>query len=400
MSTLNTHWATMTAPAPITDPYLRSTPLEVATGWIYGLLPESGLPQVTQTPREALDDAIRPALRHGPCYITFSGGRDSSAVLAAATALARREGHPLPIPVTRVYPHLADTDESQWQRLVIDHLGLTEWLRLELVSGETDLLGPAARAAVRARGPVWPAALHTHGAMFQHLGQGSLLTGEGGDAVLGLRRGTALTVLRRGRRPTPELMKLAATAVLPAAARKRIIGRKAHSAMQSRWLRPDALVEHIQLTTSDEVREPLRYAPATWHLTRRRFFAAAVRNQEAAAAEFGLRHSDPLLNHTFIAALAHSGGRWGYNGRTATMRALFSDVLPLPLITRSTKAKFNHAHSGTFSRKFARSWDGTGVNPDLVDVDKLRQVWLSEEPTMATGMLLHTAWLASGAPEL
>ena len=69
-----------------------------------------------RTPREALDDAIRPALVDGPCYVTFSGGRDSSAVLAAATALARREGHALPVPVTRVYPDLPDTDESDWQR--------------------------------------------------------------------------------------------------------------------------------------------------------------------------------------------------------------------------------------------------------------------------------------------
>ena len=100
------------------------------------------------TPREALDDAIRSALVHGPCYVTFSGGRDSSAVLAAATALARREGHALPVPVTRIYPDLPDTDESDWQRAVIDHLGLTEWVRLELRDGESELLGPAARDAL------------------------------------------------------------------------------------------------------------------------------------------------------------------------------------------------------------------------------------------------------------
>ena len=81
-------------------------------------------------------------------------------MLAAATALARREGHALPVPVTRVYPDLPDTDESDWQRAVIDHLGLTEWVRLELRNGESDLLGPAARdalaqprSAVAARAP-------------------------------------------------------------------------------------------------------------------------------------------------------------------------------------------------------------------------------------------------------
>ena len=63
-------------------------------------------------------------------------------MLAAATALARREGHELPVPVTRIYPDLPDTDESDWQRAVIDHLGLTEWVRLELRNGESELLGP------------------------------------------------------------------------------------------------------------------------------------------------------------------------------------------------------------------------------------------------------------------
>jgi asparagine synthase (glutamine-hydrolysing) len=383
-----------------TDAFVRSSPLEVATGWIYGLLPATKLPDTALSPRQALDDAIRPALVNGPCYVTFSGGRDSSAVLAAATALARREGHALPIPVTRVYPDLPDTDESEWQRLVIGHLGLTDWLRLELTAGETDLLGPAARAAVRDRGAAWPPALHTHGAMFKHLSPGSLMTGEGGDAVLGLRRGTALTVLRRRRRPTRELLTMAATAVLPAPLRKAAIIRGTRSGLQNRWLQPAAFAEHTQRTASEEVAEPLRYDAGTWHLTRRRFFATAAHNQKVAAAEFGLRHSDPLLDHGFIAALARSGKGWGYNGRTATMRALFADALPLPLIARSTKARFNHAHSGSASRDFARDWDGTGVDPELVDIDRLRQVWLSDEPTMATGMLLHTAWLAAGAPEL
>jgi asparagine synthase (glutamine-hydrolysing) len=31
----------------------------------------------------------------------------------------------------------------------------------------------------------------------------------------------------------------------------------------------------------------------------------------------------------------------------------------------------------------------------MVDVERLRTVWLSDEPTMATGVLLHSAWLAT-----
>ena len=77
------------------------------------------------------------------------------------------------------------------------------------------------------------------------------------------------------------------------------------------------------------------------------------------------------------------------------MQALFSDVLPQAVLRRATKASFNHAHSGAATREFARTWDGCGVDEELVDVERLRSVWLSDEPTMGTGVLLHSAWLAS-----
>lgn len=378
-----------------TGGFVRSSPLEVATGFVYGLLPRTPLPRTGATPREALDDAIRPALVGGPCFVTFSGGRDSSAVLAAATSLARREGHDLPIPVTRRYPDLPDTDESEWQRLVIDHLGLQEWVRFEFTAGETDLLGETARSAVLRRGVVWPAAVHTQGTMYSQLGSGSLMTGEGGDAVLGLRRVTPLTVLRRGRRPSPNLVRRAVDSLLPRPLRRRRAASAGRRSTHARWLRPAALDEHVATLSAEEAQEPLRYDEATWFLSRRRFLDVLAHNQAAEAATYGIRTLDPLIDHGFLAALARSGAGWGYNGRTATMRALFSDVLPEAVISRSTKARFNHAYSGESTREFARGWDGSGVDPELVDVEALREVWLSEEPTMATGLLLHSAWLAA-----
>lgn len=381
--------------AAITDRYVRSTPFEVATGWIHGLLPATPLPLTAQSPREALDDAIRPALINAPCHVTFSGGRDSSAVLAAATALARREGHLLPIPVTRVYPGIPDTDESKWQRMVMEHLDLREWIRFEFTRDDTDLLGEAAQKALHRRGVVWPPAIQTHGAMFHHLSGGSVMTGEGGDAVLGMRRGTALTLLRRGRSPSRPLLQSAATALMPRRVRQPIHDHSMRRVVDNRWLQPSIFARHLRLTAADESHEPLRYDEGTWFITRRRFFAAATHNYSVAASDFGLQASDPLLDPGFLAALAHSGGGWGYNGRTATMRALFGDVLPEPVLSRSTKARFNSALTGGATMDFAASWDGSGVDPALVDVDKLRAMWLSDEPTMGAGLLLHSAWLAT-----
>lgn len=376
----------------VVERFLHCDPLEVAVGWVYGSRPVAR-PNPSRSARVALDDAIRPALQHGPCYVTFSGGRDSSAVLAAATDLARREGHDLPVPITRVYPDLQDTDETSWQRAVVDHLALSEWLRLELRQGESDLLGPAARAGLQARGSIWPPALQTHGVMFEHARGGSLLTGEGGDAVLGSHRGTPLARLRHGRPPSRALLKLTAGAVLPRPVRRQRIAALAVQSVQSRWLQPDALREHVRRIADDESDESLRSDSATWAVATKRSFATISHNHAVVAAEYGIRASDPLLDHRFVSTLARDGGRLGFTSRTATMRFLFADILPAAVLSRATKARFNLAHAAEATRRFACDWDGTGVDRDLVDVDRLRDVWLSDQPTMATGMLLHAAWL-------
>ena len=376
------------------DPFIRCEPLEIAAGWPYGLLPATPRPHDSRSPREALADAIRPALLRPPCYVTFSGGRDSSAVLAVATELARREGHELPIPVTRVYPNLPATEEGDWQRLVIDHLGLDEWLRLEF-SGETELLGESATRSVRAHGVFFPAPLHAHTAVFERLDSGSLLTGEGGDAVLGTRRGTALARLRRGRFD-PRTLWSVADATLPNPLQRAITRRgMRRRSLQTRWLRPDALRRHARLAAQDVVAEPLFHAAATWHISRLRSFALIRHNHTAMAAEYGLRASDPLLDAGFLAALAGAGPRLGFTSRTSAMGELFSDVLPTPVLTRTSKAAFNQANSGSSTREFAATWDGSGVDPELVDVDRLRELWLNDDQTMITGLLLHSAWLAT-----
>ena len=93
--------------------------------------------------------------------VSFSGGRDSSAVLAGAVNLARREGLPPPIPVTNVFPDVREADEHQWQQHVVRHLGLTEWVRLEHTD-EAHLLGPYAQRVMLRHGLAWPFNVHFH----------------------------------------------------------------------------------------------------------------------------------------------------------------------------------------------------------------------------------------------
>ncbi len=76
------------------------TQLEIASGLVLGTTPPTPLPSAAVGARQALELAVRPALERAPCLVSFSGGRDSSAVLAVATRVARRHGLPPPVPAT------------------------------------------------------------------------------------------------------------------------------------------------------------------------------------------------------------------------------------------------------------------------------------------------------------
>jgi hypothetical protein len=124
--------------------YLMS-PEEITWGYLVGN--DGTLPAPTEpppTPRAALEEALLPLVTRPPCGVAFSGGRDSSLVLAIATRLARMHGVPDPVPITRRFPTVAAADETDWQELVVRHLGLREWERIEF-HDELDIVGPLAQ---------------------------------------------------------------------------------------------------------------------------------------------------------------------------------------------------------------------------------------------------------------
>lgn len=373
--------------------YIRPTELEIATAIVLGGVGSGPPPPPSCSPLQALEAVIRPALRTPPCRVAFSGGRDSSAVLAVATRLAARDGLEPPVPVTRVYPDAPRTDETRWQEAVIGHLGLTEWIRASF-RDEHDLLGETARSSLRRHGVLWPPALHVHGAWYDQLGPGPLLTGEGGDDVIGNRRVAPLTALVRGVRPSRTLVRHLARAVAPRPLRRRALAGDV-AGQAPRWLTPHARRQVVDAVVEEVVAEPLRYDRATLRTGRRRAWRVYAHNHARLATEHGVDVVDPLLDSRFVAALARDGGPLGFVGRTATMRALFHDLLPDEVLARRTKALFNEAYMGASVAAFARDWDGSGVNTDLVDVGELRAEWLSDRPAPSSALLLHQAWLHS-----
>ena len=175
--------------------------------------------------------------------MSFSGGRDSSAVLASAAALARREGLPLPIPATLRAPGAAGSDEAEWQERVVRHVGLEDWIRVE-VQDELDVIGPHAQRVLRAHGLLWPCNVHFHLPLLEAARGGSLLTGIGGDELFAAAAATTWRRQAFGFAPLPLRRAVLARRepvelewLTPAAQRAATAARAAEAATEPRGVR-------------------------------------------------------------------------------------------------------------------------------------------------------------------
>lgn len=376
--------------------YVRMTPREAQYSWILGLDAERPLPPVTDHPRVALQEVVLSSMAGArPCFVSFSGGRDSSVILAVATHVARIHGLPDPVPVTEVHQGDGMAEESEWQELVVHHLRLQEWIRLPHAT-RSDLLGPRVQSSLRHRGLLWPPAIHLAANVLDHVRGGALLTGQGGDEFLGAHRITPLRVLLKDRRWLGRAHAVAiAIAVAPTPLRRRHLARVfADDGLQA-WLRPDAREQHFHRVAADLVSEPLGWDASVRWLRRRRSSTVMAANHRALATEHDVSILDPLAHDAFLSALAAWGGRWGTSGRTTALRALVGDLLPDSVLDRRSKALFNSAYFGPESREFARTWDGTGFDPGIVNAEALRREWLSPSPSAMSTPLLHSAWLST-----
>jgi asparagine synthase (glutamine-hydrolysing) len=113
------------------------------------------------------------------------------------------------------------------------------------------------------------------------------------------------------------------------------------------------------------------------------------------AAEADVVRIDPLLRPEFLGALTTSVGRMGVIGRTSAMRLFFSDLLPDAVLSRTSKTHFNRALFGEDTKAFVAQWNGTGIDTDLVDADRLRLEWMADQPHALTTLLLQSCWLAN-----
>jgi asparagine synthase (glutamine-hydrolysing) len=314
--------------------------LEIGSGIVFGFDPADPTPAPAATPSEALEHALLPALNETPCGVAFSGGRDSSAVLAAATAVAREHGTADPVPVTASYPAFRSTEETEYQESVIRHLGLREWIRIE-PKGRLDILGDTATDLTTRHGLLYPGNIHFLVPVFEAVSGGALLTGIGGDEVLDGHRDHDLAAMLCARtRPTMKLARSLAKRYLAPGRNRRQM--RDHIRGFFPWLTPDATDTTIELLIDDQMAGSLfadRYLGAT--VIRARYLHRAQSDMQTVARDFGVTMVNPLLDATFISAIAHDIGRVGVATRTEMMHRYFDDLLPLEVIERSTKATFD-----------------------------------------------------------
>ncbi|HLR27778.1 MAG TPA: asparagine synthase C-terminal domain-containing protein [Ruania sp.] len=348
--------------------------------------------------RDVLEGTLRQSLqRDRQNYVLFSGGRDSSALLALAVHVARREGLPEPLPVIVRHPDSPESDEREWQDLVLDHLDVPDHVVIEM-RGDQGLLAEVARGAIRRRGPMWPAAIQGHGAIYRHLEPGVIISGEGGDMVLtGHRPNIVRTMLSR---PDRRTLRNGLKALRPASLTRRHAREDiARGKMPSPgWLREPGRLAYAE-ALSALLASPLRWDAATRHAGLNRSVCLGMANFEAEVAAHGSVSVNPLADAAFVDTLARDGGMLGWGDRTAIFRRLFGDLLPDEVLARGTKAAFNSTRWGEQERQFAHEWDGHGFDDDWIDAEALRSEWLSDRPHPISSFLLQVAWaISQGIP--
>ena len=371
----------------------RLTPLEVASGLVLGVGPDR-LPRRRrgryETPLEALEAVVRPALERPPCLVSFSGGRDSSAVLAVAASVARREGLPLPVPATNHFPEVPTADETDWQEKVVRALRLDDWLRLEF-GDELDCVGPVAGAVLLRHGLIWPCNAHFHTPLLEAADGGSLLTGIGGDEAFGSsRRRRAALVLTGKVRPVRRDALRVAFGLAPQALRRRVVRR---DAPRDAWLRPAAQAWIAREWAQFASGEPLRWRAHVSWLSRLRYLDIGLGSLDLLASDEDVRLVHPFASTRFLEALAASPPPDA--DRTSSLRAVVGSLLPEDVLERSTKSSFDGAFFSTHSRAFAASWAGEGADAEIVAVERLAEHWRSERPVGRTFTQLQASWLAT-----
>ena len=372
-------------------------PLEIHSGMIFGRR-RSPAPPTDETLqssgiRESLEELLVPALSRTPCLVAFSGGRDSSALLAMATHVARSHGLELPVPITFRFDQHSDTWESEWQEQMVRHLGLDNW-EVFPIRSELDSLGPMACEVLGRHGLYWPSNSHSIIPLLKAAASGALIHGNGGDELftsLIKTKEMSLTQIFRAF-PLHRALRVAPVAILPTPLRIRAQYRRG---MRLPWLRLSARREVMRVFVANSLQRVRGQRHYLELMNDSRYLELARAILMVLARDAGVELCQPFLDPRFFNAVLAQVPEEGYPSRNAALQAFFGDLLPETVAQRTTKAKFTEVFWGPASREFARRWDGTGLDNSLIDPERLKREWSKGRPDARSNTSLHAAWLAS-----
>ncbi len=373
--------------------------LDVASGMVAGSV-ERGDDWFGDGARESPLDAVRTVVLQGllrpPCLVSFSGGRDSSAVLAVAVELARQEGLPAPVAITARFA-AEETAEDEWQQLVIDHLEVGEWVKVD-IGEELDLLGPVGTGFIGRHGLRYPQNTHFHDPLLREAGGGTLLSGAGGDELFEPHRwARAALVLSGSVRPTRSDALVVGAALSPRPLRARVHHRG--ELVMPGWLRPPGRRAFLRRVHGWVSRDPVRYDAHLEWWRRSRYIVHGQRSLALLASDHGAQFLAPFSEEPVLRSLALTQGRTGFASRTEAMAQLFGTFLPPSLIERRSKATFLSPLVGPATRAFARVADPSHLDLERwVDYDALRSAWTRESVDVRSLLALQICWLRSHRP--
>lgn len=366
------------APSRITP--LRITPDELAACAVFGhdrSGPGTDPPSASGTVVAQLARVMLPALARPPCLVSFSGGMDSSFVLAAAVHTAREAGLPDPVPITWRFTRAPAADETERQEAVVEALRLTEHVVLD-AGEDLDLIGPVATDFLARFGLRMPSNLYVHLPLIAAAAGGSLLTGVGGDQVL------------IGHTPLPRSLRRRALRVAAPSLLAPLVRRRND---RFPWL-----IAAVSRRQTERWLAERRNRP-TAGLARMRYDATgrAVAVATAAFDEMGAAH-DAVVLHPFLdpavqAALAGVlAGRPGLR-RHELLAAAAAGTLP-PMITElHPKAWFHEAFIRSATAGFIRRPPDPDLLPPGVDPPALLRFWEANPLSTRTAPLIQHLWL-------